>query len=134
MKIVEGWPPNIDYLAEHFPKIREGRAYICYGDTLYNPTGLPISDACVAHEEAHSVRQLAYKGGPDAFVERYIKDPSFRRDEEAIGYAAELRYLVSRTPGGKWRFIETLAARMASPLYNLSCTSREARTLILTAL
>ncbi len=89
MKIVNGWPPNIERIRAAFD-LTGVDAVFTYGDTLYNPTKYPVDPALMAHEETHT-KQQAEAGGPDAWWGRFIAEPEFRAEQEIAAYREQLR-------------------------------------------
>lgn len=127
MKIVKGLPPNYDHLLEHFPALLKQPVAITYGDTLYSTNNGVITDHLVEHEQVHSTDQLAYPGGVDAYVERYISDIPFRLEAEVKAYIVQLRY-IKKKYGDNAALITlpTFAKHLSSALYGNSITTQEA--------
>lgn len=127
MKTVKGFPPNYDYLVEHFPALLKQPVAITYGDTLYVTNNGVITDHLLEHEEIHSADQLAYPGGPDAYIERYITDIPFRLEAEIKAYIVQLRY-IKKKYGTNAALISlpTFAKHLSSTLYGSSISSADA--------
>lgn len=128
MQILNQYPPapvwkKVKHLAEAGDKV-----VITYGDTLYNPGKQGIPDHVLAHEEVHSARQLAYKGGPAAYMDRFLADPVFRLDEEVAAYVVQLRFIKKRY-GDRAAVISlpSFIKRLSGPLYGNCVDSLEAR-------
>lgn len=134
MKVVNDWPPNIDYLEEKYPALRTRKPYICYGDTIYNMTGEDVPKHVHVHEEVHSGRQLSYPGGVDAYIERYATDKDFARDEEVLGYAAELQYLIAQDRKQLSSHLHKVSSKLADPFYGFNLSVAQARALIIGSL
>lgn len=103
-----------------------------YGNTLYNPSRVPIPPSLFAHEEVHSRRQLAVLMGPELWWSNYLTDKSFRYTEELIAHQVE--YLKATENGGRAerrRNLAVIAERLASPLYGKMTTKDRAKAAIL---
>lgn len=57
----------------------------------FYPDGSVQQDALLYHEQVHAKRQLGYP--ITLWLARYVTEPSFRWEEEKLGYEAEFRYL-----------------------------------------
>lgn len=55
------------------------------------PDGSIDQDAVLLHEQVHAKRQLNFPGGIGAWLALYVSSPSFRWQEEKLGYEAEIR-------------------------------------------
>lgn len=120
-----------------FPEANEKGVFYAYVDRIYNPHGVPISPALIAHEAAHGKRQLEV--GVEVWWKRYIADERFRLDEEVIAHRAEYLHHRNSPEGSKPvrgfrsaadRALIHIAARLASPLYGKLINAIEARRLI----
>ena len=90
-----------------------------YGDTIYNPDGITIPPALLAHEGVHGARQGAMLGGVVAWWDAYLTDPRFRLAEELPAHVVELRHYLAEAPSRPARrlHLTAVAKRLASPLY-----------------
>ncbi len=126
MKVIKAYPPNFAELRKAFPAII-GRPQIMfsYGDTLYNPSGKPISPALMVHEETHGYRQRLK--GADKWWRAYIASALFRFEEELVAHVNELAKF-SDDHGTKEveRYHVALAERLASPMYGNLISKTEA--------
>lgn len=122
MNIVTGYPPNIEALKAKFKL--SGSEIFTYGDTVYNPSGGTLSLELQAHEAVH-VKQQA---DPATWWSRYLEDPEFRYNQELEAHRAEYRSFCSRNKdrNKRARFLNTIASRLASPLYGSIVTLRSA--------
>lgn len=127
MKIVKGFPPNYKHLVKHFPDLLGQKVAITYGDTLYNTNNGTITDHLIEHEQVHSADQLAFPGGVDAYVERYITDVQFRLEAEVKAYIVQLRY-IKKKYGDNAALITlpTFAKHLSSALYGSSISTADA--------
>lgn len=127
MKMVIDYPPNIDNI-DAILHVKDKDVYYCYGNTIYNPKNFPIPNFILAHEKAHSVRQLAYIGGPEAWWEKYIIDPDFRYNEEVIGHTAEYKIQVFfiKDRNLRHKILYNTARRLTSSIYGYNKNIKEA--------
>lgn len=131
MRTLATVPPNFAAIHKAF-NVRGKPIIYAYGDTIYNPQRIKVSDHLIAHEGVHATRQRLM-GGPEKWWERYIADPQFRLAEEVPAHAAEYAYFSQRMPHGS-RLDDIsyeIAHRLASPLYGSLVGIDEARRLIL---
>lgn len=124
MKLVTGYPPNIDVLRAAF---NPGPLTVfTYGDTVYNPSGGTLSAELVAHEAVHIKQQAA---GAEEWWARYLEDEQFRLEQELEAHRAEYQAFCAREKdrNQRNRYLFTIAARLASPMYGNIITLREAQ-------
>jgi hypothetical protein len=127
MIIVER-PPNFERIQAAFPKSMNSGVMFAYGNAIYNPSGIVIPPALIAHEEVHLRRQqeLAPRpgsttqwSGTELWWDRYLRDSEFRYNEELLAHAAEFktqRVTSDRNFGA--RLLMHTALRLVAPLYN----------------
>ena len=58
MKIINSYPPNIEEINEKF-NIKGIPIIFTYGDIIYNPLSIVISEELQTHENVHSIRQTS---------------------------------------------------------------------------
>ena len=123
MKIVVGYPPNFKALREAFNP--GPNAIFTYGDTVYSPSGDVLSPELRAHEAVH-IKQQA--GGAEAWWDRYLVDVEFRLAQELEAHRVEYQTYCGRDKdrNRRSRFLNAIAARLASPMYGNIITVREA--------
>lgn len=92
IKIVTTPPPHWDELSKTFGVKWEGNLVVTYGDTIHCPTGVIAPDVLV-HEMVH-VEQMKGKD-PKECIEKYMKDPKYRRECEVAAYKAQVAFLES---------------------------------------
>jgi hypothetical protein len=129
MNIVHAPPPNFAAIVKVFPQAAFWPVLICYGDTIYNPQRVRVTDEVMAHEGAHSQRQ---NGNPEPWWERYLADRKFRLDEEIIAHRVEYRYFCAMGHARHQRRagLKQIAQRLASPLYGGLISVAEAKRII----
>jgi hypothetical protein len=91
MRVIKAFPPNYRMINDAFA-VRGKPVIFCYGDTIYNPSGIAVGPALLAHETVHSVRQKADPFGISGWWARYVVDPAFRLAEEIPAHQAEFNY------------------------------------------
>ncbi len=125
MKIIRDFPPNILDIEAVFKL--GGNEIFCYGDTIYNPKGFELPPWLIAHEEVHRLQQ---GGDPDAWWERYLRDPEFRFDQELPAYVVEYKCFCSHDGHGRNQRrakLTQIAKQLASPTYGGMVTTKQAR-------
>lgn len=132
MHIIKSFPPNFKAIATRFPvKGKPGILY-AYGNTLYNPSGVPVEPWIKAHEAIHMSRQEAY--GVDRWWNDYINNDQMRLYEELLAHRAEYLSYEEWFPNNPKRlakYLETvLVPRLSSPLYGSLISPANARRLI----
>jgi len=124
VKVVIGKPPNYLEIAEKFT-LPEGVLFT-YGDTVY-ASRYP-SDHVIVHEAVHVRQQNGY---PEKWWHNYLKSPRFRQQQEVEAYRAQWDY-IKRTRGRqeKRNLLEQLSRDLASPMYALGLSRKQAKELI----
>lgn len=120
MAIVQAWPPNIDKIRKAFD-LGDRKVVFSYGDILFNPYKLPISDDLMVHERVHSGRQGK---NVEEWWDEYIADPEFRVMEELEAYAYQYIYFCKHNPDRNTRaiFLHRIASDLSGPIYG-NCIS-----------
>jgi hypothetical protein len=133
LEIVKEFPPFYDWVGVKMGVTPPYGVIFTYGERIYNPHGVEVHPALMAHERVHSRRQLATDGGPDAWWERYLIDDAYRFDEEAVAHRAEYLAFCSREhdPKRRAQALSVIAGRLASPLYGRIATPHRARRAVL---
>lgn len=132
MRIVNSYPPNIDDIDAKF-NIKGKPIIFTYGDIIYNPLGVVISPSLHAHETVHSVRQTTDLKSILKWWDQYLVDDEFRLNEELLAHRAEYKQFCSENKDRNRQsiFLNTIATRLASPMYGNMLTSTKARKIIL---
>lgn len=131
-RIVRGVPPNVDAIAKVFPQARKLGTIFAWGDTVYvNDTTADLSPQLRAHEAVHCQRQLEI--GIEVWWDRYLTDREFMFQEELIAHRAEYGAIkgLEKDRNRLSAHLNTIAGRLASPLYGNVVTLSEAKQLIL---
>lgn len=115
--IVIGYPPNFEQIKAVFPKAENPGVLFAHDQIIYNPSGIVVPPALVAHEEVHLNRQR--DGGPIRWWGRYLDDSEFRYNEELLAHAAEFKaQYISGDRNFGARLLTHTAMRLVAPLYN----------------
>lgn len=131
MKIELRRPPNFEYIHAHFPNAEKVGVIFAFGNTIYNPSGVMLSSALVAHEATHSLQQEEI-GGPEIWWGFYIEQAEWMIGQELDAYRIEYReFAKTNNRASRHRFCRSCATRLASPLYNSQIKRRLAEKLIL---
>ena len=131
MKIVQGLPPNYEVISKtfHFSSLPATfNPVFSYGDTLYNPTGLPISQDLMVHEETHERQQ---KIGVEQWWAMYLENKAFRLTQEVEAYGEQYKFLKTvLNRKGRFAELERLSDDLSSKLYGSIINKRDAKELI----
>ncbi len=91
-----------------------------YGDILYNPGGVEVSDDIMVHEEVHQGQQ---NGNPALWWGRYLREEEFRIQQEVEAYGKQYWYICTHKTQNKqtqFTLLKRFAELLSSPLYG-SC-------------
>ncbi len=127
MRIVNGKPPIFDEVDRAF-HIAGQPIVFAWGDVIYNPEGVTVSDHLIAHEAVHGKRQ-----GRDilGWWHRYIDDPEFRLQEEILAHIEEYSYLINgANRASRRRALKRVSTRLGSKLYGGLITSKQAARIL----
>ena len=129
MEVSNTHPPNYEQILLVFPQAANKGVIFTYGNTIYNPTGGPVSDELKAHEAIHCARQGNDIAG---WWDRYLSDPEFRLDEELPAHRAEYRrFLFTHRDREECNaYLLRISERLASPLYGHLVSPNQARRMI----
>ena len=129
MRIIKGFPPNYAEIRAVFHP-DPNSVFFCYGDTIYNPSGRPLSAELQAHEQVHSCQQAVIT--PVKWWDRYLVDIPFRAEQELAAHVKEYHTFCLRYDGahGRERMLKAIAQRMSGPLYGHVMSYAEAKRLI----
>ena len=127
MQIKKELPPNHEAIKKVLKPTKN--TIYCYGDIIFNPSGLPISDDLMAHEEVHSKQQEPM--GVENWWKLYLEDSKFRLDQEIEAYKAQVKY--AKDNYQRWlrkKIMEVIVIHLSSDLYGNLITKEEAKKLI----
>jgi len=117
-----------DQIKAAFPKSENPGVLFAYSDNIYNPSGIVVPPALIAHEGVHLERQkqmgphlgaTTQWSGAELWWQKYLEDSEFRYYEELLAHAAEFKMQKGssdRNLGA--RLLLTTALRLVAPLYN----------------
>jgi hypothetical protein len=110
-------PPNFEQIKIVFPKAENPGILFAYDGCIYNPSGIVVPPALIAHEEVHLHRQR--DAGPNIWWSHYLDDSEFRYNEELLAHVAEFRMqIISGDRNFGARLMTHTALRLVAPLYN----------------
>lgn len=140
MKIVHDYPPNYAAIRAVFPAARTPGVIFTFGSSIYNPSGRPLSNALIAHEEVHAHRQRMHLGdtrlftpeAANAWWDRYLKDPEFRWVEESMAHIAEYRAVLEgeNNRANRRAMLTVIAKRLSGPLYGRMVSYDECKRML----
>ena len=112
-------PPNFDRVLAAFPDADKHGVLFAYADAIYNPSGVTIPPALLAHEGIHLIRQRDGETA-DSWWEKYLTDDEFRYREELEAHISEYISLASviKDRNLRAKVLQNTAARLVAPLYN----------------
>jgi len=125
--IVIDKPPNFEQIRAAFPNAEKPGVLFAFDGHIYNPSGIVVPPALVAHEEVHLRRQrdlgpspnsTTQWSGAELWWQNYLQDSEFRYREELLAHVAEFQ--MQRTSDRNFiaRLMVHTALRLIAPLYN----------------
>lgn len=128
MKVITGYPPNIESIHEVIDPKYTARACFTYGHAIYNPGGGYIDEPLGLHEATHSFQQDEV-GGPEFWWNRWLSDPEFRLKEETVAYGHQYRRYCELEKNRNKRavFLFNIATDLSSKQYGSVVSLQEAR-------
>jgi len=116
--IINERPPNFEQIHAAFPRADGAGVMFAYDGNIYNPSGIVVPPALVAHEEVHLTRQRHTYMTPDLWWNEYLTNSEFRYHEELLAHAAEFRHQRTSDRNASARLLLSTALRLVAPLYN----------------
>jgi hypothetical protein len=115
VKVVFARPPMFAEIDKVFA-VAGKPVIFAFGDTIYNPEGITVTPALMAHETVHGERQGL---DPEHWWRRYLGEPAFRLAEEIPAHRAEhIAYCrAHKDRNAQARYLFGCSSRLASPLY-----------------
>lgn len=126
MKIENTDPPyKIRELCEEVFPLEGIKPIFTYGDTIYNPHAIPMTEDMFAHEYTHSVQQ---GDSPAAWWDNYFKDGQFRYKQELEAYRVQLNFVKAKNKDREkvFKLAHDLAKHLSGPMYGNLSTYSEA--------
>lgn len=119
MKISYSKPPIYDKAKAAF-QFKEPGTIFTYGDTIYNPGGVPLTPDLITHEEVHERQQKAIGAfGARRWWKRYLKDPQFRFEQELEAYRAQYKFVKGfiKDRNTLAAYLNEIAGFLSGPMY-----------------
>jgi hypothetical protein len=114
--IIVDRPPNFEQIRAAFPKADGAGVLFAYNGCIYNPSGIVVPPALIAHENVHLRRQACLD--PGQWWDAYLRDSEFRYVEELLAHAAEFKVQRCSDRNFVARLMVSTALRLVAPLYN----------------
>ena len=122
-------PPNFEQILQAgFHNAVNPGVLFAHGEHIYNPSGIVVPPALIAHEEVHLHRQrdagphpgsTTQWSGADLWWRRYLEDSEFRYNEELLAHVAEFKTMrAGNDRNFVARMLLSTALRLIAPLYN----------------
>lgn len=126
-KIIVDVPPIYSEIASAFNlHLGQGIIFSWGRNRIYNPDGVDIPPALIAHEAVHGERQGSGQKIIDWWT-RYLEDRRFRLAEELLAHQVEYEYILKNGKRYERRSaLQVTAIRLAAPLYGSLITKSEA--------
>lgn len=125
-------PPNWSDIIAVFPQVEHKTGVLfCYGDTIYNPSGVVVPIWLIGHECVHSLQQTSTSMSAERWWNFYLAYPQFRLEHELAAHRVELEaYNVLHNRALRRSYAHAIAERLAGPLYGNMLKTRDALRLI----
>lgn len=103
-----------------------------YGDAIYNPFNLDLSEDLIEHEKVHMEQQNHNDDDAALWWGKYLRDEKFRMMQEAEAFGKQYRFICSKTNDRerKHKVLNILANTLSGPLYGRCVDHMEASLLI----
>ena len=129
MNIIFGRPPNFQQIVAAFPSAKREGCIFTYGDTVFvtKPNDIYLIPSLKAHEQVHIDQQK--KLSPERWWENYLKDDTFRLEQELPAHRAEYACVknLSQDRNKHAAALSVIAQRLSGSLYNGMLSYTEAR-------
>lgn len=120
MKISTDKPPIWEEANKFFKLEELGLGSIfTYGDTIYNPFNVELTQDLIVHEMVHIRQQESDNTVAGIWWKRFFMDPDFRLEQELEAYAAQYKYICTQVTDREKRSknLLTLAGLLSGPMY-----------------
>lgn len=117
MKISFDYPPIYEEIKKKFKL--SGREVFTFGDTIYNPAKLQISDHLMIHEETHGEQQKHDDTVAKIWWQRYLQDKEFLLNQEVEAYSNQYKFICNKVKDRNARFrnLHIICQDLAGPMY-----------------
>ncbi len=90
-----------------------------YGDCIYNPDAVEISQDLLVHEQCHMKQQMYNETIAKIWWDKWFHDVQFRIEQEVAAYAAQYRYICSvvKDKNARDKNLRILARMLSGPVY-----------------
>jgi hypothetical protein len=125
--IIIDHPPNFEAIKAAFPKSVNPGVLFAFDGNVYNPSGIVVPPALIAHENVHLERQremgphpgaTTQWSGAELWWDHYLRDCEFRYHEELLAHVAEFKMQRSNDRNFSARLLMSTGMRLVAPLYN----------------
>lgn len=129
MKILNEKPPVIWEKVHKQFDIDDNATIYTWGDAIYNPANLRITEDLFVHERTHMLQQSKF-GGPEQWWDEYLKDANFRYTQEVEAYQAQYKFFCGKNKDRniQFRYLRMLSLILSSPMYKMEKSASEALT------
>ncbi len=127
--MIIGLPPIYEDAKKAF-NLKDGAPiYFTYGDTIYNPTGVEITDELIRHEETHMEQQQFSREVAVLWWQRYIQDAEWRVEQEAEAYGNQYALYCQKEKDRNKRvkYLHKIAGYLSSEMYGNAIDHKGAR-------
>lgn len=131
-QIVNDYPPLWPEIRDRFNLRGVEGLIFSWGPVIFVPSGKRVlAPQLVAHERIHGERQGTEETDILDWWKRYMGDKTFRLREELVAHKEELRWWLERGNRRQRRAaVDTVALRLASPVYGPMISRAEAAKLL----
>jgi hypothetical protein len=121
-------PPIYEACAKQFGVNWNNGIIFTYGDVVH--CKIKVSPRKLVHEKVHVEQQLSY--GVEEWWERYLKDATFRLEQELEAYRAEIAWIKPNVHNlaEKRRMLSEIVTSLSSYIYGNLLTSQQAKELL----
>jgi signal peptidase I len=114
MKIVKGYPPNIEEIKKKFVT-GKGTIYT-YGEIIYVPSGKSPVENVKVHERVHQKQQ---GNDPAGWWKKYLLNGEFRLNQEVEAYRKQFKFFIEKNHSlqEQMKFLDHISFILSSALY-----------------
>lgn len=131
MELNASYPPNWGAIHNAVPEADPKTSAFTFGSQIFVPEQQTdtIGATVLIHEVKHSLQQNEH---PAMWWEHWIKNPHFRKEQEAEAYAEQYEFFCrnKKDRNTRAKFLHHLCANMSGKMYGNMCSYQEAKQLI----
>ncbi len=117
-EVCVAYPPMYEEIQAEFGLKRDAAVIFSWGSIIYNPMGMELNGALLAHEAVHGQRQGDTATSIVDWWTKYLDDDLFRLREEIPAHVAEYLWWVNNGNRRERRSArDRIARKLADPLY-----------------